>query len=326
MTRLRFVIIGALLLALAGCNPSGSTGGSQTTNVPATAAPTTATTEETAETTLPTEPATSAPPGTPAPQSGEVQREQITIDAAGLLQPTAITTTVGVTLALALDNQSENDALLLFDLSPTGTFAVNVSSTGLITGTPTPIAETSIPTSTSAPTATSQLLLVPTSSASSILTDTATVTDTAVPDDTAEPTATITGTTMPTPQPGTGQVVYLRYDQPGSYEVTCVQAARDTGGLAGCSGSVTITVEEAAPMTTATPEGTSTTPEVTVTIDTTGTPAITTTAEITATSDITSEPATADTTAETTAEATAEGTAEATAAPAETATSPTATP
>ena len=317
MTRLRFVTIGALLLALAlsGCTSSSSTGASQTTSLPVTAAPTTAATDETSETSetaAPTASDATALPGTPAPPSGEIQREQITIDAAGMLQPSAITTTVGVTLALTLDNQSNRDALLLFDLSPAGGFAVNVPSTAVITGTPTPIAETSVPTSTSAPTSTSQLLLVPTSRASSALTSTATMTDTAVPDKTAEPTATITSTTTPIPQPGTGQLVYLRYDQPGSYQVACAAPAGDIGGVTSCTGSVTITVEEAGPITTATPEGTSTTPE------------ITTTAEITATSEITStsEPATS----EATTEATAEATAETTAAPAGTATSPTATP
>ena len=153
MTRLRFVTIGALLLALilAGCNPSSSTGGSQTTSLPATAAPTSAATEETAETAetaAPTESAATELPSTPTMPSGEVQREQITIDAAGLLQPTAITTTAGITLELTLDNQSDSDALLLFDLSPTGAFAVAVPSTAVITGTPTPIAAlTHIPAS-----------------------------------------------------------------------------------------------------------------------------------------------------------------------------------
>jgi hypothetical protein len=295
MVRFYHLAAGALLvgLMLAGCNPGDMTGATQATapgQTPgaATSAPETtpegATTEavlptsETAETTEATTAATPtllrSPTTVGTPEA--IQSERIVVDATGELEPATIDATAGVTLELMLTNRSESDALLVFDLSPTGAMGIMLPATLAITNTP----STVTPTTALRPTATEQLLLQPTRSATSVATGTSETE--ATPEATPQartigPTEELTTTATATPA-GLERVVYLRYDQAGSYQVRCGPVPATDPSSISCTGSVTIVVESAAPAATRTPTGAIRTPAITGTAQLSETPTLTTTA------------------------------------------------
>jgi hypothetical protein len=264
MKRSRHPVLGILIMALvlAGC----------TLNNTPTPTPPLADTPTPISLATPAEQATPAPPdstatsaataiitGTPAItpglilQPGTLQSESIIVSADGALQPTTISATIGLTLALTLVNRDESDALLVFEL-PSGAMAILVPGALATPGEPpslnptataldqTPETSTATPSATAQPT--ERLLLPPTSGPIS-----ATIVATA-PAATATPTPLIQSPIISAPQ----EQFYLRYDQPGSYTVRCAADAAGAGGAqAICTGSVTIivTAPATAPTTTA---------------------------------------------------------------------------
>ncbi|HEX5689172.1 MAG TPA: hypothetical protein VFX76_04185, partial [Roseiflexaceae bacterium] len=226
------VLIAALALALIGCDQTSSSNTAGPT-APGVVAIATSEPQATSAPIVPTvdvATALSTAVGStmPVTPTGEIQDEQITIDASGLLEPSTISTTVGVSLSLELINRNADDALLVFDLSPAGAFAVLAPGTGQISGTTTPISATSVPTATAesanvtataataesaettstpatttaSPVPTSQLLLVPTGSPTSITGEANAATGTAEPTSTATAraaTATVATTAATSP-------------------------------------------------------------------------------------------------------------------------------
>jgi hypothetical protein len=339
MGRLRYAALGTLLLALllVGCNPLEST---NIAPVPATGEPiietavateSLPTAEPPEETALPATVETSAATAivtgtavispTPGVEPGVIQEARIVVNAAGELEPQTITATVGITLALTLINRTESDALLVLDLPFIGAAGVILPGTLTITGTApalttTPAAgdETTTALATEEPTAlateepTARLILQPTGAATS--------TRTAA----TSPAATAARTTTPgvTATPaisGSQELIYLRFDQPGTYEIRCAaSAAGETDEPAGCTGSVEIVVAEPglAPTPQATRTLTAATAPITGTAQVTGTAQLTATPPLTTTAIITRTSAPTTSTAEASPEATGEPTVEAT--------------
>lgn len=313
MKRSWYPALAALLVALllAGCTLNNTPEATPTLPGEATAPPSAAplpSAEATAEESTPAETsaATSVITGTPAIspgpifQPGQLQSESIIINATGELQPATISATAGLTLALTLVNRNEADALLTFDLAPSGSATILVpgllaTSGGSPDQTPTP-----------EPQPTARLFLSPTAGP---ITSTATL---------AAPTA---GQITPSPLiatpviSGSMEVFYVRYDQPGVYYVRCIADSSGLpGGQSACAGSITITVTaSSAPSATSTPEPISGTAAVTSTSALTGTTTLTATSAASPASATEGATSTAAATAQATAAATAQATSAATA-------------
>jgi hypothetical protein len=190
MTGRGYTLLGTLLIGfvLAGCDlgpttnvaPSPSAGG--TTAAPTGGSP--AVTEVTAapsETSAPTAIITGTAPLSPTSilQPGTIQSETITVNAAGALQPTRISATAGLTLEITLANRSEADALLVFDLAPSGAMAITLPGTLAITGTEEVHGASTATTSTiAAPGTTTEAVATPTATSATIATTTGTKTTT----------------------------------------------------------------------------------------------------------------------------------------------------
>src|SRR5262249_9621997 len=135
--------------------------------------------------------------------TGTLQTARITINATGELEPPTISATAGLTLALTMDNRSENDALLVFDLAPAGTLAFTLPATLAVASTATRATE-------------------PTSAATAGSTGTTTGTSTSEP--AAAATSTISETSAPTEPLASsahGTTALVRFDQPGTYQAHC---------------------------------------------------------------------------------------------------------
>ncbi len=274
MSRTQFWATGLLIAALliAGCSPTATT---QTTAVPAAAstteptaggtptgassATTSATSAATSTAATPTAATSTTMPTASVVPTDTLQSAQLTINAAGAIEPSTISATAGVTLELTLLNRSAADALLVFDLAPGGMLGVPLPATVEVSSTATPVAVE--------PTA--PLILAPTGQPTSAA---------------ATATGTLTTTSTPAPMPGAIRLL-LRYDQPDTYQVGCAPIAAGPEA-AGCSGSASIVVAApgATPTETPVPLPATSTPELTGTATLTGTAVTTATSALPTTS------------------------------------------